>query len=238
MANCLHMIRRGAAGTTPLLVTHGLQCDTTFAALLARALPLEQPVYAFSAPGLDGREPPLTTIADMATRYVEDAAAVTGGGEVALMGFCAGSHVALEMAYLPARGGRAARHLYIVDTSRVMPDGEFDRLASEQISIAADRLVRRPELRRFFAGGEATVRAFTSALNERGERAYDGATTIVATTDLMPRIRSPQLGWRGFLPSTTPIVEVAETRAKLLEAEGLARTAAVVCRRSAPPGAA
>ncbi len=72
---------------------------------LSHQLGPDQPFYAFEAPGVDGTEPPLTSIEALAARYLADLVAFQREGPYFIGGFCLGGIVAFELAcQLRARG--------------------------------------------------------------------------------------------------------------------------------------
>lgn len=132
------------------------------------------------------------------------------------------------MVPLLEQAGIPVRHVFLVDAPRKMRPGEFDILAEEQVQIAIDRLVHRPELKRYFGGGPETVRAYTDALKRVESRPHAGPTTILSTREMQDLIMDKELGWPGWVPDRTPVVRVAETRDELLGSAGIARIAAIV----------
>jgi oxalate---CoA ligase len=69
-----------------------------FYAPLVEFLGLDQPVYSFSWPGIDGSEPVPDSIVDIAARFLRDIRSHQDGQPFILGGFCFGGLVALEMA--------------------------------------------------------------------------------------------------------------------------------------------
>jgi len=224
--SCLTAFRTGK-DRPPLFVTPGMHGDTTFAALLARHLPADQPIYGFSAPGLDGREPPLDTMGGLARRYAAEVLQVPAPHGVILVGFCAGGHIAIPLSLLLAKCGVPVRHLFLIDTPRKMPPGQLEQLADEQVAIAARRLVTHPELTRHFSGGAAIVRAYTDALMRHRSERYRGDVTILASGEWRPLIVNEDFGWPGWLAANTRIRTVAPTREDLLTA-GLPEVAQII----------
>jgi amino acid adenylation domain-containing protein len=85
---------------------------------LARALGGEQPFYGLQSPGLDGAEPPLSSIEAMATRYVSEIRAHRPRGPYALLGVCFGATVAWEMARQLVAAGEQVAFLGLLDPTR------------------------------------------------------------------------------------------------------------------------
>ncbi|HEU5377696.1 MAG TPA: condensation domain-containing protein, partial [Ktedonobacteraceae bacterium] len=81
----------------PFFGVHSLRGGVMWYEELARELP-DQPFYAFQAQGLDGKQPPLDTITDMAACYVEAMRRVQTHGPYIVGGFSLGGFIAFEMA--------------------------------------------------------------------------------------------------------------------------------------------
>jgi len=76
---------------------------------LASYLGTDQPVFGFQAVGLDGKQPFLTRIEDMAAHYVNEIRTLHNKGPYMLGGYCMGGTIALEMAQqLQAEGQEVA----------------------------------------------------------------------------------------------------------------------------------
>jgi pyochelin synthetase len=65
---------------------------------LAQRLGFDRSVYGLQAPGLDGREPPCTSIEELARRYIDEIRGVQGDGPYLLAGWSMGGIIACEMA--------------------------------------------------------------------------------------------------------------------------------------------
>ncbi|HJV35485.1 alpha/beta fold hydrolase, partial [Geomonas sp.] len=101
-------VRREGNGA-PLFLVHGAEGNVLLYRELARHLRQDVPVYGLQSRGLDGSEPLLTTIEEMAACYVSEIQSVQPKGPYFLGGYCLGGIVALEMAgQLKAEGEQVA----------------------------------------------------------------------------------------------------------------------------------
>jgi thioesterase domain-containing protein/acyl carrier protein len=83
---------------------------------LAAQLAPQQPVYGLQSVGLDGRQAPLTSVREMARRYVAAVRTVQKAGPYCLLGQCLGSYIALEMAVQLEELGESVSFLGIAST--------------------------------------------------------------------------------------------------------------------------
>jgi amino acid adenylation domain-containing protein len=122
---------------------------------LARHLDPDRPFYSFKSKGLDELEPPISDIATMANRYIEELLKVQPEGFYLLGGYSMGGIVAFEMAQQLQARGKSVRLLALLDTQA--PDREtklqledhdglmisFARelgLSFESLTLSSDRL--------------------------------------------------------------------------------------------------
>jgi amino acid adenylation domain-containing protein len=82
---------------------------------LARLLGTEQPLYAFSARGLDAVEQPYASIEEMARDYVKEMRRIYPSGPYVIAGYSFGGRTAYEMALQLKQEGAEVRHLIIFD---------------------------------------------------------------------------------------------------------------------------
>ncbi|MFP2929406.1 thioesterase domain-containing protein, partial [Pyxidicoccus sp. 3LG] len=114
-------IQSGGA-RTPLFLVHPVGGNVLGYAELARRLGADQPVYGLQSQGLDGQQPTLGTIEEMAALYVEAIRTVQPHGPYQLGGWSLGGVVAFEMArQLEARGEKVAM-LALIDPSPATAD--------------------------------------------------------------------------------------------------------------------
>jgi acyl transferase domain-containing protein len=86
------------SGWPPFFFPHAAGGNILIYRDLARYIGSDRPVYGLQAQGLDGEQPFLTTIEEMATRYVREVQTVQPEGPYLLGGYCMGGTLALEMA--------------------------------------------------------------------------------------------------------------------------------------------
>lgn len=93
----------------PFFGVHGQDGGILFWNDIVGYLPDDQPFYGVQAQGVDGIQPALTCIEDMATRYLQEICKVQSQGPYYLGGFSMGGEIAFEMArQLNAQGERVA----------------------------------------------------------------------------------------------------------------------------------
>jgi len=93
----------------PFFCVHGAGGNVLIYRDLARHLGPDQPFYGLQSQGLDGEQPFLTRIEDMAALYIQELQTVQPEGPYLLGGYCMGGTVALEMAQqLRAQGQEVA----------------------------------------------------------------------------------------------------------------------------------
>lgn len=104
---------------------------------LARMLGKDQPFYGLQARGIDGRLPPLTTIEEMASLYIQAIRTIQPKGPYLLGGHSLGGSIAFEMSRQLQNQGNRVALLAILDTlaplskvaSKPAPSGERAELA-------------------------------------------------------------------------------------------------------------
>jgi amino acid adenylation domain-containing protein len=101
---------------TPVFWVHPVGGNVLCYAELARHLGTGRPFHALQATGLDGSEPPLTRVEDMAHRYVEQVRAVQPEGPYLLGGWSLGGTVAYAMARELRRQGQEVSLLVLLDS--------------------------------------------------------------------------------------------------------------------------
>jgi amino acid adenylation domain-containing protein len=132
-------IQRGGA-RRPFFCVHPIGGNVLCYAELSRLLGPEQPFYGLQARGLDGRQPPLERIEDMAACYVEALRTVQPHGPYQLGGWSLGGVVAFEMARQLRQQGEAVELLALIDPTPV--ETERDGLELEDPAQVAALFVR------------------------------------------------------------------------------------------------
>jgi thioesterase domain-containing protein len=146
-----------AGDRPPLVCVHPLSGHATCYRGLSDSLGPEQPLFALEAIGVDGVEPPLERIEEMAARYLDAVRARQPRGPYALAGWSFGGLIALELAQELARRGEETR-LLVIDASLPEPteSGESESVDEE---TAALRILVRAFESRMSGGGPAEPRA-------------------------------------------------------------------------------
>jgi thioesterase domain-containing protein len=85
---------------------------------LNRELGPDQPFYGLQSVGLDGSEPPLQSIEDMAELYIDEICSVQPCGPYVLSGACFGATVAYEMARQLLAAGEEVAFVGLLDPTR------------------------------------------------------------------------------------------------------------------------
>ncbi|MBI5652422.1 MAG: amino acid adenylation domain-containing protein [Chloroflexi bacterium] len=106
-----------ATGTQPpLFGVHGLYGDAWVWRDLVAQIPADQPFYAIQAKGINGVEPALTRIEEMASLYLQEIRKVQPRGPYYLGGYSMGGEVAFEIAQQLSRAGARVALLVMFDT--------------------------------------------------------------------------------------------------------------------------
>ena len=100
----------------PFFCVHPAGANTLCYAELARQLGEEQPFYGLQAPGLDGRDEPLTKFEELAALYVEAVRSIRPRGPYLLGGWSMGGPVAFEMARQLRGQGQSVALLALLDS--------------------------------------------------------------------------------------------------------------------------
>ncbi|MBN1165176.1 MAG: AMP-binding protein [Candidatus Krumholzibacteriota bacterium] len=100
----------------PVYCVHAYGGGVFYFRELARRLGSDQPFYGLQAVGLDGKQPALRTVEEMAERYINEILAIQPSGPYYLSGRCLGAYIALEMACQLRKRGEQVAFLGILDS--------------------------------------------------------------------------------------------------------------------------
>jgi amino acid adenylation domain-containing protein len=101
----------------PLFCIHAAGANVLIYRPMSRHLGDDQPVYALQAQGLDGRQPPLRCVEEMARKYVKEIRAFQPAGPYYLVGASFGGLVAYEMAQQLLAQGQKVAFLGMLNTN-------------------------------------------------------------------------------------------------------------------------
>ncbi|WP_282049074.1 non-ribosomal peptide synthetase [Maribacter aquivivus] len=101
---------------TPLFIVHGAGLNILSFKTLKHNMDPEQPIYAFQAKGLDGKEDLLTSVEEIAAHYNESLLATQPKGPYKLAGYSSGGIIAYEMAKQLMAKGEEISALVLLDT--------------------------------------------------------------------------------------------------------------------------
>ncbi|MBL8756621.1 MAG: SDR family NAD(P)-dependent oxidoreductase [Planctomycetes bacterium] len=112
-----HVVPIQTSGSRPkLFLVHGAGGNVLGFRDLAHYFGKDQPVYGLQARGVDGKQPPHTTIAEMAAAYLAELREVQPHGPYCLGGYSGGGVIAFEMAQLLAQVGERTAFVGLIDT--------------------------------------------------------------------------------------------------------------------------
>lgn len=101
---------------TPIFCVHGAGGNVLLYKDLAKHLGPNQPVYGLQSRGLDGQQPFLDSVEEMAAYYLEEIQTVQPHGPYHLLGYCLGGTIALEMAQRLVETGEKVTFLGLLET--------------------------------------------------------------------------------------------------------------------------
>ncbi|BAY50309.1 amino acid adenylation domain-containing protein (plasmid) [Scytonema sp. HK-05] len=117
-ATCLCLVPIQALGSKPpFFCIHPANGDVLCYRPLALHLGTDQPFYGLKSQGLDGTQPPLTQIEDMAALYIKEIQTIQPIGPYFIGGFSVGGVIAYEMAQQLRRQGQEVGLIAMLDSS-------------------------------------------------------------------------------------------------------------------------
>jgi len=217
----------------PFFFVHGLGGTVLRFHELARHMAPDQPFYGMQAPGLDGKEPCLERVEDMAVRYLEQLEAVQAEGPYQLGGYSFGGLVALEMARRLMAQDRKVGLLVMVDTypagasqSTGALMGRFFGLSSQQklaylkkrVKRYRKGITRRIDMLRMPLALKNVRQACAVAEQRYVATAYPGKIVLLRASEKALRgLDDPQGGWGQYAAAGVETREIDADHGNILE---------------------
>jgi thioesterase domain-containing protein/acyl carrier protein len=107
---------RRTGSRPPVFFVHGVGGNVLSPQTLLSHLREDQPFYALQSVGLDGSSPPLTSIEEMASRYIQEIQLIQPHGPYSFIGLSMGGSIAFEMAQQVYSQGQTMALLIMLDT--------------------------------------------------------------------------------------------------------------------------
>ncbi len=222
----------------PFFFVHGLGGSVLRFRDLARHMAPDQPFFGIQAQGLDGTQPCLQCVEDMADVYLEHLRSAQPEGPYYLGGYSFGGYVALEMARRLRAQGEEIRALVLLDTyageSRSVLE-RFLALSTEQKIAYLKRRTRRYQkgIKRrvdfmFLPPAVKNVRrTLAAAENNYKLEAYCGRILLFRASEKGLRgLEEPTGGWHKFVAGGLEVHEIDGDHGDILNepnVESLAR---------------
>lgn len=204
----------------PFFCIHGVGGNVVGFRDLGRCMGPTHPFYGLQARGLDGRQPHLSTIEEMASHYLREIVCIQPRGPYFFGGFSFGGLVAYEMAQQLQAQGEEVGLLVLFDTY----PGNLNPLAtsllkslrtpSRQLLVQLNRSLRRRSrgLWRMLTLPRALRDVFQANSRAAGHyrlRPYTGQTTLFRASEQSPRnTDDPYAAWHDLLPGGLEIQDI------------------------------
>lgn len=130
-----------AGDQRPFFAVPGHNGDVFCFAPLARHITMDQPIYGLQPPGVDGQQPPLKRVEELAAHFVKDIRLFQPEGPYRIGGYCLGGVIAFEIAQQLHAQGQQIEKLVLFGS----PSPTSFRLSQRIYSAAfqfAQKLVR------------------------------------------------------------------------------------------------
>jgi amino acid adenylation domain-containing protein len=112
----LVLIQAGTTAKPPLFCIHPIGGNVLEYYPLATYLGNDRSIYGLQAQGLDGLQPPLNRIEDMASKYIQEMLTVKPDGPYLLLGYSLGGSIAFEIAIQLQSQGKQVDFLGLLDS--------------------------------------------------------------------------------------------------------------------------
>ncbi|MCB9878130.1 MAG: SDR family NAD(P)-dependent oxidoreductase [Planctomycetes bacterium] len=222
-----HVVPIQTDGTRPnLFLVHGAGGNVLGFRELSHYFGKDQPLYGLQARGVDGKQPPHETIAEMARAYLAEVREVQPHGPFFLGGYSGGGVIAYEMAQLLRSAGEAVAFVGMIDSwcpqlprrgkvgravlhlGRLAKRGPMYPLRILRTKIERWNAARDTERARAEGGplpqekrGFEVQFAFENAFVQHTVQPYDGRVWLFRAEDQQHGTRyivDDQLGWAPF----------------------------------------
>jgi thioesterase domain-containing protein len=205
----------------PLFCVHGGGGTVLVYRELAQHLGPDQPMYGLQAQGLDGKQPRLNRVEDMAAHYLKEIRAVQPEGPYFLGGLSFGGTVAFEMAQQLHAQGQQVGLLFLFDTfpkgyetKSVLLRKLWQMPRDEQFEYIGRKLrnyqLKKRIYRHFLPRALKDVR---EAINQAGVhyalRPYAGHVALFCASEKSLRgVRDPNRGWQSLAGGGLEVYEI------------------------------
>jgi aspartate racemase len=205
----------------PLFCVHGGGGTVMVYRELAQHLAPDQPMYGLQAQGLDGKQPRLNRVEDMAAHYLKEIRAVQPEGPYFLGGLSFGGTVAFEMAQQLRAQGQQVGLLFLFDT---FPKGYESKVVllrklwhmprNEQFEYIGRKISRYQLQKRIYRHFlPRALKDVREAINQAGMqyemRRYPGPVTLFCASEKSLRgVRDPYAGWQSLAAGGLEVYEI------------------------------
>ena len=212
----------------PFFFVHGLGGSVLRFRDLARHMAPDQPFYGIQAHGLDGAQPCLQSVEEMAKVYLNDLRAAQPSGPYFLGGYSFGGYVAIEMARTLMAEGQEIAILALLDTYAEVSQSMLKKFAALSLSQKVAYMGRRMHRYRrslkhridfYFLPPEVKEVRRTLALAESRYRvrAYPGRVVLFRASDRGLRgLEDPREGWHKYAQGGLQVEEIEGDHGNIL----------------------
>jgi len=237
----------------PFFCVHGLGGNVLEFSDLARHLDDDQPFYGLQSQGLDGKQPLLSSVEDMAAHYVKEMRELQPVGPYFIGGRSLGGAIAFEMARQLRAEGQEIALLALLDTYPAQPARFVQRLAGHAtnlrgLSLAekfryvaykarfAPRKIKGRVWRTIYDSLQKFGRTFPRVLESATEfnslaahryqpQAYDGRVTLFWAHDDLRASNDLVAGWRALAIGGIEVQEIPGTHLNIIKEPHVAELA-------------
>ncbi|HEX8815442.1 MAG TPA: amino acid adenylation domain-containing protein [Terriglobales bacterium] len=194
----------------PIFCVHGVGGNVLNLRPLSRRLGADYPLYGLQAQGLDGRQPCLTSIEDMAAHYIKEIRTIQPEGPYLLGGYSLGGVIAYEMAQQLTANGEEVALVALLDSypGNVKPETNRlldllrspQRLLLEMPAAAWESIQRKVKRGRVNPALKKVFLQNTDNADRYVLRPYDGKVALFRAKDKSWRGTDPYEHWATLAP--------------------------------------